>query len=584
MKKIYLGISIILGMITSALFSQCSESPEGFLDASNIELNEQIVFSDSIYTFEYVTKLYSTLPYTFFADNGGWYGGGYWKFGDMADEGKNKWSGTNQTAHIYNMGNLSASSNSGRISPHWTHPYESIYRATILLQKVDDAPLSEQRKKHFKGEARMLRAWYYFHLLRMFGGVPVLGEKVYGPTDPVEEGRSKFEDVVQFIIDELDKSLSDLPDEQRGSDYGRMTRGAALAIKSRVLLFAASPLFNGGGITNDPVLSPLLGYESYNKERWKKAADAAKAVIDLNRYSLVEDNETAPGWGFYRATTTRINTEEIFKILISNNRTTENLLLPATRGGQMYSSTWQCVVDAFPMANGKRITDSGSGYDPAKMYENRDPRFYYTLLYDGATWIPRTGSVIKERVNFFLGAPTDGVTGSNGTKTGYGWRKFCNENVTGAAGGNDAGHCIIRYAEILLNYAEALNEYSGPSSEVYNAVEAIRKRAGLDPYQLPQNLTQDEMRNYIREERRVELAFEEGIRYFDLKRWQKLKEVKDGVEFQGIKWTDPASGPQTYELFTIETHTFPDRQYFYPIPISEINTVGVEKLPQNPGW
>jgi hypothetical protein len=591
MKKIVLRITVTLGIL-SAILAGCSESNTGFLDPDlSSLLNREVVFGDSIYTHQYQASLYRYLGYTYFLDNA-MAGGGLWSFHDIADGSRCVWTGTAQASHRWNMNNIS-DANETRLKYHWRYPYENITRSNIFLANIDNSPLGESKKERLKAETRFIRAWYYFHLLRLYGGTPLMGDKVYGIEEKFEEPRARFEDEVNYIVKECDEIVGKLPAQQTGNDYGRITSGAAMALKAKVLLFAASPLSNGQAPTDDPVLKPILGYENYDVNRWKLAADAAKAIIDLNRYQLIEDNTTAPGYGFYRMQIERVNPEYIFSLMKNNNRYNEELLLPSSRGGEVYSSPYQSVADAFTMDNGKEITDPASGYDDLKMYENRDPRFYYTLLFDGAMWIPRTGSTVKERINFWKGAPTDGVgTSSSVSKTGYLFRKFCNENVSGAAGSNDNVYPFIRYAEILLSYAEALNEYDpqGSKSQIEDVLFQIRRRAGIQPgadnrYGIPASYDQAAMRDLILKERRVELLFEEGHRYFDLKRWKKLAEAKQEVDFYGIEWTDPGQGPQTYNLFILDTHHFdPNKQYYFPIPTPEIEMIGPALLPQNPGW
>lgn len=590
MNKIIYKITILFATLLLAL-SSCTESNTGFLDPDlSGDLTEEMVFSDSIYIYQYHTRLYRELGYTYFLDNS-MYGGGYWGYEDIADGARCLWTGSSQIAHMWNMNTIQPSS--ARIKNTWNLSYATIVRVNIFLANIDRGPLTDATKQRLSAEARFIRAWNYFHLLRSFGGTPLLGDDIFGLTQHFDKPRATFAEEVDYILSECDAVYSMLPAKQTEHNYGRITSGAVLALKSKVLLLAASPIANGEVPTSSDALKPILGYENYDKNRWKLAADAAKAVMDLNRYDLIEDNTTAPGYGFYKMQIERVNNEYIFSLMKNNNRYSESLLLPRSRGGQVYSSPYQSVADAFLMKNGKPITDGTSGYNELKMYENRDPRFYYTLLYDGAMWIPSSGSAVKARVNFYKGAANDGIatSGSTATKTGYLWRKFCNENVSGSSGNSDAVFPIIRYAEILLNYAEALNEYDPTANKA--TIEAqiikIRKRAGIEAgsdnrYGLPATYTQEDMRNIIKNERRTELALEEGHRYWDLRRWKDLAKYKDNVSYYAIEWTNPADGPQTFRLYVLDTFKFTERQYYFPIPQSEIDILGPELLPQNPQW
>lgn len=566
------------------LFAACSKQGEGFLDKTDTgTINEEKTFADSALTMQFLNGIYRNLSYTYFIDNG-LFGGGMWSFSDATDDSEIRWGGNvAQTAQAYNGSTFSGVAEFARMrDDHWRMPYTCIRRANIFLANVDKGPLSEGRKQLAKAEARFLRAYFYFHLVRTHGGVPMIGDKLYTLTDDFTEPRSSFEECVAYVVKEMEETAAILPLEQLGGEYGRPTKGAALAVKAKMLLLAASPLFNGGNLGQSAEQKKVLGYETASGDRWKLAADAFKAVMDLNMYELVEDNTTRAGNGFYSTFIQRKNREHVFQIMQGNNRTFENLLLPSTRGGQTYSFPTQQLVDAFPMANGKSIADAGSGYNAAKPYEGRDPRFYFSILYNGAPWLLNTTNR-KDPVWLYHLAPQDGLaTNSNSTRTGYLWRKMMDENAGGSYGVTPT-RCLtpIRYAEILLDYAEAVNEHSGPVAEVYTALEAIRRRAGLNPFQLPQGLTKDSMRDVIRNERRVELAFEEGHRFFDLLRWKTFDQAGAGDMF-GMRITKNGDN-FTYERFVFEKRTFSSPQmYFMPVPQSEINKM--PGLVQNPGW
>ncbi|WP_343704297.1 RagB/SusD family nutrient uptake outer membrane protein [Chitinophaga sp.] len=566
------------------LFAACRKDGESFLDKTDTgTINQEKTFADSALTMDFLNGIYRNLSYTYFIDNG-LFGGGLWSFSDATDDSEIRWSGaTAQTAQAYNSATFAGVAEFARMrNDHWNTPYTCIRRANIFLANVDKGPLSAGRKALAKGEARFLRAYFYFHLLRTHGGIPLIGDRLYDLTDDFNQPRNSFEECVNYIVKEMEEVAGILPAEQLGGEYGRPTRGAALAVKAKTLLLAASPLFNGGNLGETADQKKILGYESASADRWKSAADAFKAVMDLGVYELIEDNTTRPGNGFYTTFIQRKNKEHIFQIMQGANRTFENLCLPATRGGQTYSFPTQQLVDAFPMANGKLINEAGSGYDANNPYQGRDPRFYFSILYNGSTWLLASTNR-KEPVWLYLFAPQDGLsTNSSSTRTGYLWRKMMDENAGGNFGVSPT-RCLtpIRYGEILLGYAEALNEYGGPTAEVYTAVEAIRRRAGLDPYQLPQGLTKETMREAIRNERRVELAYEEGHRFFDLLRWKTFDQQGAGDMF-GMRITKNGD-LYSYERFAFEKRTFRSPQmYFMPIPQSEINKS--QALVQNPGW
>ncbi len=573
---------IVVLSFAIAAFTSCRKDSESSLfdvNPNDIPYNEQKVFADSIQTMEFVTAIYRNLSYNYFLDNGQ-FGGGYWTFADVTDDAENRWSGNAQIAPMYNVNTFPSESGYARFNNSWSMNYRNIRWCNIFLRNSNRVPVSAALKERLVGEVRFLRAYYYLHLVRLYGSVPNVKDSVYTLTDPMKVPRENFSDMVNYLSAEFDTAAAKLPLKHIAGDFGRPTKGAALALKSKLLLYAASPLLNGGNLSTNPALAAVIGYTDFNAERWKKAADAAKAVIDLNQYSLLQGNPAVTAeHGMYLATTQRVNDELIFSVLPTSNRFTENMLMPPSRGGQYYSMASHALVDAYEMKNGKAINDATSGYDETKPFVNRDPRFYVTILYHGATWLDRNNTT-KSALNFSVTSTTGDAFGTS-TRTGFLFRKLCNENATGNTGlSPNAGFIVSRYAEILLNYAEALNEYQGPNTEVYKAVEQIRQRAGLTPYALPAGLTKDQMRVIIRNERRVELALEEAHRFFDIKRWKTAEVVNNGPLGARRYSTAFPNG----ERITAENRVFvTPKMYNFPIPLSEVNKAG-GTIVQNPGW
>jgi hypothetical protein len=239
------------------------------------------------------------------------------------------------------------------------------------------------------------------------------------------------------------------------------------------------------------------------------------------------------------------------------------------------TSPTQELVDAFEMKNGKAITDPTSGYSASNPYFSRDPRFYHTIFHNGMTWVKRAVETFEGGLDKPGGIVTQ-------TRTGYYARKFMADFSNATTYSNQTHNPIIfRFAETLLNFAEAQNEYAGPTAEVKKAIEDIRQRAGLVPFTLAANLTKDQMREVIRHERRVEMAFEEQ-RFWDIRRWKIAEQVMNG-KLHGMKIIRTAPGVFTYTPVEAATVTFDaGKMYSYPIPYSEItkNT----NLIQNQGW
>ncbi|MES2775583.1 MAG: RagB/SusD family nutrient uptake outer membrane protein [Bacteroidota bacterium] len=471
---------------------------------------------------------------------------------------------------------------------NWSNSYNAIREANVFLANYQKVPWADSsRKVWFPNEARTLRAYFYYELIKRYGGVPLVGNKVYDSNDPelLQLNRASFEECVNYIVSELDITKDSLrPDASLANrttdpDFGRMRKSIALAIKAKVLLLAASPLFN-------PTSSPdklYMGYPNYNADRWKAAADAAKAVMDLGIFDLEANS--------YTLMQQRANKEHIF-FKMSDSRV-DNLYSyymspvgynPANRQSEGRVSPTQEFVNAFTMKNGKAITDPTSGYDPANPYANRDPRLERTVFYNGAKWLQRA-------VETFEGGkdkPNNATIAANQTQTGYYGKKFCANDSNSTAfsttfyrdNGFNTPWCVIRYADILLMYAEAKNEFSGPDATVNSAVEKIRQRAGLSPFALPAALNQTQMRDIVRNERRVELSFEEQ-RFWDIRRWKIAKTVY-GTTLHGVTITKNANGTFTYTPKDVATPYFTDAMYLFPIALKETQVnAGIS---QNPGY
>jgi len=472
----------------------------------------------------------------------------------------------------------------------WTHNYAAIRDCNVFIADIYRVPLAEKLPNGqpaiaaYRSEARFLRAWLYFELVKRYGGVPLLGDTVFTITDNVQVPRNSFSDCINYIVSECDNIKDSLRTVSMitGATYGRITRGAALALKAETLLLAASPLYNGGNIGGT---NPLTGYPSYDATRWQAAAQAAQDVINSGVYSLMP--------GFKDIFTTQAqpigaNTESIFWVQIGANNSVEKSNSPigySSAGAQGNTSPTQNLVDAFPTDSGYAITDSGVGYDPNNPYNNRDPRLLATVFCNGASfWLSRA----VQTFDGGLDKPGGSVVQ---TKTGYYMRKFMGswESVQGSSQFGNTIHDYIyfRYAGILLDYAEATNEFSGPSSDVYNVLFQLRQRAGIFPgtngyYGLPMNMDQATMRAAIQNERRIEMAFEEK-RYWDIRRWKIAASVYNSAPLQGMDIVQPGNGVLSYNRVPVLTTSFKDPQmYLYPIPYSEV--VKNPQMQQNPGW
>ncbi|MBO9151755.1 RagB/SusD family nutrient uptake outer membrane protein [Chitinophaga sp. GCM10012297] len=445
----------------------------------------------------------------------------------------------------------------------WNNNYKGIRMTNMFLSKIDNVPTTDELKKEWKAEARFLRAFFYFELMKRWGGVPVVGDVVFKFTDNISLPRNTLEETKNYIVSELDAIKDDLvPASLNDADLGRANKGAALALKARVLLYWASPLYNPAG----------------NTQRWADAADAAKDVVGLNVYGLPADYLSV----FISGKTS----EMIFAKMLAPNQTVEQANGPIgylnAAAGKGQTSPSQNLVDAFLTLDGKPITDATSGYDPAEPYKNRDPRLDATVLYNGKKWLNRS-------VETFEG----GLDKPGGiliqTKTGYYMRKLMGKFESTSAYANVTRHWVLfRYAEILLSIAEARNEESGPAQEVYDHLILVRKRAGIKAgadglYGLPElaTVTKAELRAIIQNERRIEMAFEEQ-RFWDIRRW-KIAEAVMNQPLRGMRIEKQADGSFTYTAFNASTSVFDaSRMYWYPVPNNEMQTNS--RMVQNPGW
>jgi starch-binding outer membrane protein, SusD/RagB family len=589
MKANYIIKTLLVITTVSACWSCAKQS---FLDPVNTgNFNEQSVFSDSSRTMQFLNNIYDGLsietpPKTI--DNAGGF-----PTASLSDEAEGRFAPAGATQNAINTESLSARF-VNVADGIWTNYFQKIRAVNIYLKNVSASPLSAQLKERTVAEARFLRSYYYFILMKYYGGVPLLGDAVKEDDSPFDILRSPYGDCVNYLSGELTAIAPQLPIVFSGIDYGRVTRGAALALKGQILLYAASPFFNGGGVIDDPRQTGIITYPTADASRWQKAFDAFTDLLNMpgNPYSL-EQSSIKPGDGFYTLFLKRVNAEYVLACMQPPNKNMQRYLLPPSLGtsGNVFERTLDCptqeLVDAFPMRDGKNIFAAGSGYNANNPYVGREPRFYYSVIFNTATFLNNTTQNQAPIFTFTgVGATTDGLTpGGNSTKTGYYGRKMCDTTITVTLGAN-ANTCypLIRYADVLLMYAEAANE-TGQTQIALTQLKAIRDRAGILPgvgntYGLIANPTQTEMRKMIQDERFVELAFE-NKRMFDIKRW-KLGVAKLNGAFTGMNITR-VGATYNYQRFPLtQVRTFTFKSYLWPIPAKELgNNLNFVK---NPGW
>lgn len=461
-----------------------------------------------------------------------------------------------------------------------------------LLYYKSNLERDEAYRQRLKGEAYFLRAFIHFDLLRRYGGIDENGELMGIPLmttsldinnpDDLSLARNTYKECVDLIIEDLDIALSaNLPEEYRdkddlgqdiGEDFnttnlGRPTTVACQALKSRVLLYAASP--------------------SFGTSTYTEAAQAASEVLGVIGNTLPNIyNVNSISADFYN----NDQNDELIMRRVTGNQNGENGLersnFPPGVGliGDGKCNPSQNLVDAFPMANGYPITDATSGYDEDNMYQNRDPRFEMTVIHNNQTFKGQTVETF-EGGNNMVGAA--GVTVENSTRTGYYLRKWVSSKANLVAGNNvnDTHYnALFRKVEIFLNFAEAANEANGPDDTTFgisarDAIAEVRRRAGIDaadPY-LASITTKEAMRDLIKNERRIELCFE-GHRFFDLRRWDdNLNQTITGVTI-----TNNGDGTFDYTRKDIVTPSYRDYMDYGPLPFNEL--LKTENITQNQGW
>lgn len=447
--------------------------------------------------------------------------------------------------------------------------YGAVRKANEFLARIDEVIIDANTQKRLKGEVRFLRALIYFKMVKRYGGIPIIKEP-QSLEDDLEVKRNTLEECFTFIEEELNQAIEELPVD---APRGRAGKGAAMALKGRVALFYASPLYN----------------ESNDVLRWQKAALASKSVIDLGKYSLYPDHNTL--WLEKGA-----NSEAIFEIQYkmpekqhSWDSGIKPLRLANNRAGEL--SPLQELVDAFPMKNGKAITDPGSGYNPDHPYLGRDDRFYAYIAYNGSKMKGTTSGPPVQEITLEIykgGIDYDANPAFQvyNTYTGYFTRKAVdpeNSIYTGTTGSTQPW-LEIRYAEVLLNYAEAQNEFlANPDASIYDALNEIRRRAGITGDIPHGSLNKDEMRKLIRNERYIELCLEKK-RYWDIRRWKLATTLLNNRRYSGVVITKNGNGSFSYEYVPVDPqpNVFSEKMYWMPIPRSEITRN--RNLEQNPGW
>ncbi|HER07941.1 MAG TPA: RagB/SusD family nutrient uptake outer membrane protein [Bacteroides sp.] len=440
----------------------------------------------------------------------------------------------------------------------WSLSYSLIREINLFFDKIEEAPFDDATKSVMKGEMKFINAWLYANLIWRYGGVPIITDLFGLDDEDYSVTRDSYDDCMAFVVSELNDAINALPDQRTGGELGLVSADAARALKARVLLYAASPLNNPG---ND-------------RARWQAASDAAEELIDT-RYSLHDD---------YQQTFLGHNSEVIFARYFTQANS-HALSLQVGRNGDNgwgSDSPTQNLVDDYEMINGELpLDESGnvnpaSGYDPLNPYADRDPRFYASILHDGAMWMGRETETFEDG----LDSRTGPIASWNGSMSGYYLKKYVQEEIppVGSSVAATTPWIMFRYAEILLNYAEAQFEL-GNEDPARQYLNMVRNRTGVEMPEV--TASGEDLRKAIQHERRIELVFE-GHRYFDVRRW-KIADVTEPRDLMGIMIVKQEDGSKTYEPELLIQRSWDDRLYLLPVPQAEIDR-SKGSLTQNPGY
>lgn len=656
MKKILLYI--FLPIVAGGMFSSCAD----YLDVDKYfydQLSIDSAFSKRKYVDGWLSNAFEPIQYI------------------TEGEGMRRWMSDDIVKYEgrdYQNGNYSATTNNGDSENLLYKAYEAVRKASTFIDNVDRCgELTEVEKADMKGQMRFIRAYAYWSLIRHFGPVPLIPEHGLDVSLSYEElslPRASLDEIVEFIDQDLVVAARSLPMVRTVNNMGRPTRGAALALRARILLWVASPLMNGNRDlfnVKDNHGRQLVPQE-YDESKWAKAAAAAKEVMDLGIYELytIEPSPDTPeyerppynaefsdknfpdGWAdvdpylsyksiFDGTIIGSKNPELIFTRTSRGNEQINHWVsncMPRTLSGSNLIGVSQKQVDAYYMDNGQTIQEAeatgyykedgfttssnplnegGAPFLPANVswqYAHREPRFYASIAYCGSIWVCASANEAQYRNKqiFYYRDLNDGKQGfkEDCPLTGIGFKKFVNDEDAFTQGGYrmDKTENTIRYAEMLLIYAEALNEltpgksytverYNGETmtvqrdvNEMRSAMKPIRMRAGVPDFDDVVYANQELFRTALKRERQIELVGENCFRYYDLRRWKDaLLEENQPLMGCNINISDDVTRVQEFYRPTVVASmpkVFTQKMYLWPFPVKEMKRN--VNLTQNPGW
>lgn len=477
----------------------------------------------------------------------------------------------------------------------WSTKWTNISNCNIFFERVDNVAFTDETEKtKLVGQVRFIRAFEYWDLIARWGAMPIITKSfsINDREEIVGQKRNTYKECIDFLVSELDQAAKELPANWSGDDYGRATSVAALALKSRILLYAASPLMN------EDVKIPEVGYTTPEPDRWQKAAKAATEALDAAQnagYELYNLNgDPSKNYQLIFMDNTAANKETLFARMGTSSADGESISScdqynnPNGYGGWGGNCPLQELVDAYEVVKDGVASkfDWNNPEEKANPYANRDPRFYATILYDGAKWMTRNVETYfdVDGNGNITGGGKDTKFGNdswNASPTGYNMKKFMDEGYALNSWNFCARNWIhLRMAELYLNKAEALY-HTGDEQGAREALKPVRQRAGMPAV----TATGADLLEAIKNERRIEFAFEEH-RYFDVRRWKEAPKYF-GSTVHAITIKKYPDGKKTYEVDKLRSDVggdrkWDDKMYWLPIPKSEMDKN--PNLVQNPGY
>ncbi len=585
MKTIQLFLVTFIALVA---FSSCEDLEFGnkFLEKEpSVDVTKDTIFSSTELTLRFLAQGYTTLPYGLnldFSDKDNKLGMDLEEALTDLNQSFLTWGGA---MSLYYNGQYAAVTESTSGATRFNFTREATWRGIRIgyliienADKIKDA--DDATKKRIKAEAKVLIALHYTDMYRAFGGLPWV-DRAFTANEIPKLKRSTSKETLENIVKLLDEAKEDLPLvlTDLSTTDGRFTKASAMGLKARLLLFGASPLFNSASHYRPGTAAPddkLTWHGGYDKELWKRAADAAKDLLTAGNYQLVSTGNFRKDFqdAYYKRGNGEIliSTRKRFK---SGGYWAANYYFYQSADGYGCGNPTKKYVDMFPMANGLPITDPNSGYNENDPLVGRDPRLYETILVNNDNFQGRTAEL-------WIGGRERLTASGNRARSGFGLRKFLLDRDNATSTQSIVQWPYLRLAEIYLTYAEALNEYNGgPTPEAFEAVNIVRARVGLA--ELPTTLNQVGFRNAILTERACEFGFEE-VRWHDIVRWKMSEAFTQKT--QGVDLVRNANGTFTYQTTDLPARfwqaNWDTKWYLSAFPPTEINKG--YGLVQNPGW